>query len=98
MGKLTEVDVESMKPKDVTHLNVNDLTDEAFDFVHDVYEINSCSKCRCLEHTEDLIWISEGFTPFENEQPNEEFFQAWGDCALCDECYHAELDICRDVI
>ena len=98
MCQKTLEQVQAMKPKEVGYLRVGDLTEEAYDFVHDAYEMNSCDKCGALELSEELIWIGEDFTPFEHEAPNQEFYQAWCDQALCDGCYHDELDICRDVI
>ena len=51
--------VQEMKPKDVCMHKVDELTEEAFDFVHDAHEINSCDLCRDLESTYDLIWGHE---------------------------------------
>jgi len=98
MSKITLDQVQAMKPKEVGYLKIQDLTDEAFDFAHDAYEMNSCDKCGQIDKSEYLIWIGEDFTPFEAEAPNKEFYEAWGDQALCEGCYHDELDICRDVI
>ncbi len=98
MEKITLEQVEAMKPKEICCHDVSDLTDEAFDWVHYAWEINSCDKCGCLDFSKYLVWLSEDFTPFNNECPTREFFEAWGNSALCEDCYQAELDICRDVV
>jgi hypothetical protein len=98
MKKVTLEHVQAMKPKEICYHDVRDLTDEAFEWVHEAHEINSCDKCGGLDKSEYLIWLSEDYTPFGNEFPSREFFEAWGNTALCDKCYHEELEICRDVI
>lgn len=83
--------VKEMKPEEVIRLKYTELSDEAFEFVHEAHEINFCDACDCLESTHDLIWITEDFRPRENEHASDDFLNAYWDCALCEECYLEEI-------
>ena len=85
--------VKEMKPKEVIRFRIDELTDEAFEFVHEAHEINSCDLCKCLESTHDLIWIGEDFQAKENEYASDEFLNAYWDSALCEECYLSEIKV-----
>ena len=84
--------VQEMKPKEVIRFKIHELTEEAFDFVHDVHEINSCDCCDDLDSTYDLIWIVEDYSPLDGENPSIAFFAKWADSALCEECYLDQLN------
>ena len=83
--------VEEMSPKEVCRHKRTELTEEAFDYVHDAHEINSCDCCDDLESTYDLIWICEDFVPLDGEYPSDAFYEKWADCALCEVCYADQL-------
>ena len=91
MGRLSLEKVKELKPKEICYLTINDITWEAFEWAHDVHEINACDKCGGLEWTEELVWLSEDFEPFDEEAPNKIFYEKWGDCALCERCYLEEI-------
>jgi len=54
---ITLEQVKEMKPKEICYHNIKDLTQEAFNYVNEQYELNSCDKCESIESTYDLIWV-----------------------------------------
>jgi hypothetical protein len=76
---ITEAQVREMKPKDIVKLKSNELSAEAFDYVHEAHEINSCDRCKQLESSYDLKWLDE-------EYDEELFFSEGEYVALCKAC------------
>lgn len=53
--------------------------------------MNCCDKCKVIEPSEELVWItSEDFEPKEGEVVPESAFTKYD--ALCEACYQAVLD------
>jgi len=50
-------EVKEMKPKEVSYHKVEHLSQEAFEYVHDKWDMNCCDKCgqMCLEG--ELTWL-----------------------------------------
>jgi len=78
--------------KELLKLQIDDLTEEEV-LSLDQYEFNWCDKCKCVEHTYNLTWICEDFQPKKGEQPTKEFYEKWGDSALCEKCYQEEIGL-----
>jgi len=91
MKKITLKEIKDMKPKEICYHEVDDLTDEAFEYAHERHEINGCDKCGGLDHSMQLVWLSEDFEPFDDEECTEKFYEKWSECALCQDCYYEEI-------
>ena len=76
---ITEAQIKEMKPKEILQLKTNQISAEAFDYVHGAHEINSCDRCKQLESTHDLKWLDEEY--------DEALFFIEGEyIALCKSC------------
>jgi hypothetical protein len=57
---ITLAEVVDMKPKEVSYHKVEDLSPEAFEYVHDRFDMNCCDKCGQMCLRNELTWIEDG--------------------------------------
>jgi len=86
------IEAKEMKPKNIIGMNINKFDEEAKEYLYNEFEFVSCEKCKELDNTNILVWItSEDFEPKEGEVVPKELYKKY-DC-LCEECYLEEIEV-----
>lgn len=53
-------------------------------------ELNTCDICNSKQSSDEMIWFSEDFEPYEGESIRWQFIELGNVQAVCEQCYLTE--------